>query len=64
MEMKYFDDPMKAKLLEGVEMSKKFQQNYDEFKSYHDDSLNEQLRNSDNICERILYKAIYSNWLN
>jgi len=28
------------------------------------DSLRERLRQTSNICERILYTAIYQNWLN
>ena len=55
---------MKPKLLEADQMARKFKQNFDEDKGYPDDSLNEALKNSENLCERILYKAIYSNWLN
>lgn len=45
-------------------MAKKFKSNFDEDRGYPDDSMNEALKKSENLCERILYKAIYSNWLN
>jgi len=45
-------------------MARKFKQNYDEDKGYTDDSMTEALKNSDNLCERILLKTIYSNWVN
>ena len=55
---------MKVKLLEVDEMGRKFKQNFDEYRGYPYDSMTEALKTSSNLCERILLKAIYSNWLN
>ena len=51
-------------LTEEEEMAKELGREYDQSKKYADDTLGEKLKTCSNVCEKIIYKSIYSNWMN
>jgi len=66
LELKHFDDPTTDKYNEREELELKIGRNNSNllYKKHEEDSLSECLKHCNNICEKVIYKAIYSNWLN
>jgi hypothetical protein len=64
LELKHFEDPLKNVLSEEEELAQNLGINYDTSKKYAEDTMGEYLKNCDSVCEKIIYKSIYSNWLN
>ena len=64
LELRHFEDPTVAIQKEKDELRNKIVGKGSSKEPELDDNIKYCLKRCDNICEKLIYKAIYSNWLN